>query len=91
MYASLEELRRKIGHVVKCAFQKSKLAWYNLIAKRCSRVAVKATVQETQLLRTAGVLPANSTFLEAAGEGFEPSLTDPELVKPSRGYRVCFR
>jgi hypothetical protein len=36
MYASLEELRRKIGHVVKCAFQKSKLAWYNLIAKRCS-------------------------------------------------------
>jgi hypothetical protein len=37
MYASLEELRKKIGHVVKCAFRKSKLAWYNLIAKRCQK------------------------------------------------------
>src|SRR5215208_3890134 len=33
--ASLEELRGKIGHLVKCAIQKSKVAWSNFIAKRC--------------------------------------------------------
>src|SRR5829696_4059997 len=35
MYASLEELRGKIGHVLKCAIQMSKVAWSNVIAKRC--------------------------------------------------------
>ena|SRR5215217_6003935 len=35
MYASLEELRGKIGHVLECAIQKSKVAWSNVIAKRC--------------------------------------------------------
>src|SRR5215211_165967 len=33
--ASLEELRGKIGHLLKCAIQKSKVAWSNFIAKRC--------------------------------------------------------
>ena len=37
MYASLEELRGKIGHVLKCAIQMSKVAWSNVIAKRCQR------------------------------------------------------
>src|SRR5215203_2261882 len=36
MYASLEELRGKIGHVLKCAIQMSKVAWSNVIAKRCN-------------------------------------------------------
>ena len=36
MYASLEELRGKIGHVLKCAIQMSKVAWSNVIAKRCT-------------------------------------------------------
>jgi len=38
MYASLEELRGKIGHVLKCAIQMSKVAWSNVIAKRCKLV-----------------------------------------------------
>src|SRR5215208_1718662 len=33
--ASLEELRGKIGHLVKCAIQNSKVAWSNFSAKRC--------------------------------------------------------
>jgi hypothetical protein len=37
MYVSLEELRGKIGHVLKCAIQRSKVAWSNVIAKRCQR------------------------------------------------------
>ena len=32
------------------------------------------------VLHTPSILPANTTFLRAAGEGFEPSLTDPESV-----------
>ena len=39
MYASLEELRGKIGHVLKCAIQMSKVAWSNVIAKRCQKLA----------------------------------------------------
>src|SRR5215217_9038031 len=42
--ASLEELRGKIGHLVKCAIQNSKVAWSNFSAKRC------------KLLETLGVL-----------------------------------
>jgi hypothetical protein len=38
MYASLEELRGKIGHVVKCAIQRSKVPCSNVIAKRCKYV-----------------------------------------------------
>ena len=34
--ASLEELRGKKGHLVKCAIQNSKVAWSNFIAKRCN-------------------------------------------------------
>ncbi len=38
MYASLEELRGKIGHVLKCAIQRSKVAWSNVIAIRCRKL-----------------------------------------------------
>src|SRR5215218_6945187 len=38
--ASLEELRGKIGHLVKCAIQNSKVAWSNFSAKRCRRNAI---------------------------------------------------
>ena len=41
MYASLEELRGKIGHVLKCAIQMSKVAWSNVIAKRCEKLSEK--------------------------------------------------
>jgi hypothetical protein len=41
MYASLEELRGKIGHVLKCAIQMSKVAWSNVIAKRCEETETR--------------------------------------------------
>ena len=37
--------------------------------------------------RAAAVLRANSKFLMAAGEGFEPSLTDPESLNARRRRR----
>ena len=40
MYASLEELRGKIGHVLKSAIQMSKVAWSNVIAKRCEKTKI---------------------------------------------------
>ena len=33
--ASLGELPGKKGYVIKCAIHKSKVAWSNVIAKRC--------------------------------------------------------
>ena len=39
--ASLEELRGKIGHLVKCAIQNSKVAWSNFSAKRCKKPSEK--------------------------------------------------
>jgi hypothetical protein len=43
-------------------------------------VTVKSRGLRNAVLRTPSILPANCCFLRAAGEGFEPSLTDPELI-----------
>ena len=67
MYASLEELRRKIGHVVKCSFQKSKLAWSNLPAKRCRERLNSSCILQ---VRDAGDLIADQPLIRNAVVGF---------------------
>src|SRR5215203_6745010 len=51
MYASLEELRGKIGHVLKCAIQMSKVAWSNVIAKRCMQLMICLDLSRDSTIR----------------------------------------
>src|SRR5215217_2225263 len=75
MYASLEELRGKIGHVLKCAIQMSKVAWSNVIAKRCSLLPyfVQGTVESNSV----GLVPCEAVL----------RLTTPCRQKRDRGER----
>src|SRR5215208_3511881 len=79
MYASLEELRGKIGHVLKCAIQMSKVAWSNVIAKRCqSRKRRPSATHPFQHHQSAAQL----WVAAQAVEGLVPL---PTVAKPYQG------
>src|SRR5215218_318265 len=71
MYASLEELRGKIGHVLKCAIQMSKVAWSNVIAKRCRRVVFPETR-----------LPVETVRKGSRASTLGPQSSEIELLRP---------
>src|SRR5215213_4812113 len=83
--ASLEELRGKIGHLVKCAIQNSKVAWSNFSAKRCRGTLHTFKNVGTSLSRVLAVISPGGFekfFLEAgkpATEGSSPPEGEPDV------------
>src|SRR5215208_7399974 len=81
--ASLEELRGKIGHLVKCAIQNSKVAWSNFSAKRCrpidaavlgvDRRARCTGEQERPHARRCGQVEAEAAHVDEGGRQQDPA------------------
>src|SRR5215216_1375708 len=83
MYASLEELRGKIGHVLGCAIQRSKVAWSNVIAKRC-RMS-----RRVKCSRTCDEYIISTLSLGNGSPDFKSHLMSDSAYKSSVTYPFC--